>query len=154
MATTSETYGLKYETYGKGYKRRCPICNNSYSSGKMAIQCWYLHPAELGGQETLANRPVNDIADIMGLSTDTVRRAWRYLVDTWEAPERFTSTREVGNTYTLVVRFLRKQRQNKHGLRRGWTQHLAKELGITRQRVSQHRQRALLQGDLVTKQPS
>lgn len=148
---TAQAYGLRYDTYGPGYSRHCPICKQAWPTGKMALRCWYLHPEEQGGGKTLARRPISMIADIMGLSEDGVRRNWKYLIETCGAPSRLgpdSSPNDPGKSYEEVVRYIRERKQHKQGLPRGWTEKLAEDLEISRQRVSHLRQQAIARGDL------
>ncbi len=149
---TSESFGLTYETQvpgDVGYRRNCPICARTWTSSKMALRCWFEHPSSDGGGTFLAQTPVTKISAILGVSEDTVRKSWHYLVAEVGAPPRKAGTNvSPGDNYTQVVHFLQKQRQLRHGLQRGWSEDLATKLGISRQRVSQLRSLALKHGDV------
>jgi len=148
MPTTAETFGLEHDTYAPGYSRKCPSCGSLCPTGKMTLRCWYLHDEDHGGGKRLATMPTSDIASILGLSPDAVRRSWRYLVDTYEAPPKSAPSREPQEAYHTVVHYLRRLKQSKHAPKRGWTQRLANDLHLTRQRISQLRLLAIQRGDL------
>ena len=132
------------EITGEGYARSCPICDDVWPSSKMAIKCWYLHDPEF-----LSQKPLADIAIVLGISTYTARRAWQYLVQKYEAPIRHGGGEgEPGDSYDRVVQFIRDRRSKRKGLGRGWTVKLSDETGVSRQRVSQLAQRAAERGDL------
>lgn len=149
MTTATQLFNTKYDTYAPGYSRKCPSCGQIWATGKLAIRCWYEHPNKQGGSDALEKMKLSTIANIMGLSEDTVRKTWHWLEKIEGAPHRFSANRTAtGNAYVEVVRFVRRKRQAKHGLGRGWTQKLADKLSISRQRVSQLRMQAIRRGDL------
>lgn len=152
MPTVAEEFDLQHDPEGrksKPYERHCPSCGSRYTNSKAALRCWYLHPEEDGGGLILADTPIQKIATILGVSPDSIRRSWRYLVTEFNAPARTAGVQlEPGENYVQVVHELRRQRQKRRALARGWSQRLASELGVSRQRISQLRTQALSRGDI------
>lgn len=133
-----------HDTYGEGYSRTCPRCRKLWSTGRNAIECWYQDDPE-----GISSLSIPKIAHIMGVSQDTVRSTWRTLIERYGAKERQTREhREGGDAYHKVVHFLRRQKQKKHGLPRGWTERLADECEVTRQRISQLARKARARGEV------
>jgi hypothetical protein len=143
-AGTQTAASRLYDTYAEGYARKCPRCQTKHSNGRLAIECWYLDdPAGVNGKS------VRQIAHVMGLSRDTVSAACRMLAEKYGAPPRSSQAdREVGSAYFTVLRFIRQQRQKRHGLPRGWSAMLARQCGVTRQRICQLARKAEKRGDL------
>lgn len=114
------------------YRRRCPSCQEMWRSCEPALKCWYSHDPKW-----LEAMTIREIADHFGVNNSTIVRAWKNI---GAKPRHWIQ--KPGTAYNEVVRYAKGRRQTKKVPERGWTVRLAKQLGISRQRISQLYERA------------
>lgn len=128
----------------KDMPRQCPACGGFPPSARAALRCWYQDDPD-----NVSRMSLEDLSRALDTSSDNVRKAWEWMTNNLGARRHPRPLMyERGSNYHIVLNYLRAYRTKRHRPPWKWQVNLARDIGISKQRVNQLAAKAKQSGHL------